>query len=323
MVQRRIIAGTLLLLFFAKCDDGFRPKGSFEDALSVYAVLQSTTDSQFVRVHATYDPPGFDPLEHTSEPDLSSAMVLMTSDSGSVTFSDSLIVHPDPQRYGTQLRIFYRAPFRPQRGLGYTLSVSVPGYPTASSRTIVPRSPGEFRLTNTAILNSPRLYESQDINLVLKAPPEARGFLPKFFIEYQVISGTPFIGRTEIPARLLQTEATVVPQYPELLPLALSIGAPFNVITFWSYQTAAYRYTLDALTGQYGIANVRFRRVIIYLYMVDENAYKYYNIVNGFKDEFSVRTDLPDYSNISGGVGVFGAVSLDSLSISVNTTILF
>jgi hypothetical protein len=53
------------------------------------------------------------------------------------------------------------------------------------------------------------------------------------------------------------------------------------------------------------------------LTQVEDNLYKYYNIVNGFQDEFSIRTDLPDYTNIRGGVGLFGAMTEDSVVVDL------
>jgi hypothetical protein len=48
---------------------------------------------------------------------------------------------------------------------------------------------------------------------------------------------------------------------------------------------------------------------------VEENLYKYYNLANGFQDPYSIRTDQPDFSNIQGGLGIFGAMTLDSVRV--------
>lgn len=323
MSRPHTMAMVILLVLGAGCEDGFDPKGSFDQGLAVYSILRSTSDSQFVRVHMTYDPPGFDPLEHTTEPDLSGASVVFRSDSGVITLRDSLVSHPDPLRYGGQLRVFYESSFRPHRGLPYTLTVGVPGYEQATSMAIVPSPPLEFRVSNTGILSSPRLYETQDISVVFKAPPEARGFLARFYIEYEVLAPSVSVERTEIPLRMLVSSGNVTLQYPELAPLVPAIDRPFSVVTYWSFQTEAYRFMLDDIVQQYGLSNLRFRAAIFHLYLVDESLYKYYHIANGFRDEYSIRTDLPDYSNVQGGVGVVGAISLDSLRLTVTPNIQF
>jgi hypothetical protein len=52
------------------------------------------------------------------------------------------------------------------------------------------------------------------------------------------------------------------------------------------------------------------------LTQVDANLYTYYHIVNGFQDEITIRTDQPDISSIQGGVGMFGAMAVDTARIS-------
>jgi hypothetical protein len=310
-------------IFFLGCDPAFDPKGDFEKGLVVYSVMKVNADTQYVRVHATYDPPGFNPLEYTLEPDLSVSSVVIRSDSGVQQYSDTLIAHPDSERYGSTMRVFFAAPFSPRRGLGYTLDVQVPGYPPASATTVIPRPPSEFYVTNSAILSSPRLYSTQDINVVFKAPPEARGYVVRLYIEYEVLSTPPSIQRTEVPFTLVQTASTVTPQYPGLTQLPKTQDTPFTVPTLWSFQTEAYTYMLDDLVNIHGFANLRFRRALVYLFMLDEDVYTYYNLANGFRDEFSIRTDRPDFSNISGGAGVFGSLTVDSLSVPVNSFIQF
>jgi hypothetical protein len=53
------------------------------------------------------------------------------------------------------------------------------------------------------------------------------------------------------------------------------------------------------------------------LTQVEPNLYMYYNLANGFQDEFSIRTDQPDYSNIQGGFGVFGAMTVDTVRVDL------
>ena len=59
------------------------------------------------------------------------------------------------------------------------------------------------------------------------------------------------------------------------------------------------------------------KRALVVLTQVDEDLYAYSKRVNGFEDPFSIRTDLPDYSNISGGHGIFGALVEDSVFVEL------
>jgi hypothetical protein len=53
------------------------------------------------------------------------------------------------------------------------------------------------------------------------------------------------------------------------------------------------------------------------LTQVETNLYKYYKIANGFQDPYSIREDQPDFTNIVGGVGVFGAMVEDSVVVDL------
>jgi len=301
------------------CEQTFDPKGTFEPALAVFSVLRTTTDTVSVRVHTTYNPVGFDPLERTTETDLSGALVTLQSASESLVLSDTLIPHPDPSRYGDFLRVFSRHPWMATRGGVYTLTVSSPGYPTVSATTSVPKGPSQFYLTNSVLLNSPRSFSNLDINVLFKAPPEAKGYLVRLVVEFELLSPPGSVRRAEIPVRIYESEGTIASIFPSISTLSASS----DVVTYASFRISAYVHAIAALISEYGVSNIRFRKAVVYLNLLDEPLYTYYSIVNGFRDEFSIRTDLPDYSNVTGGVGVFGSISLDSIQIPMNPSIQF
>ncbi len=313
MPRTRTLTLAVVLCTVAACKTDFDPRGPFERALVLYSVMQSSSDSHFVRLHATYDPPGFDPLAVSTEPDLSLATVTVSSDSGVVVYGDTLIPHPDPQRYAAPLRVFYGSPFTPVRGGRYTLTAQLPGYPTATAVSTFPGPITNFRIGNAFVLDSPRQFGSTDLNITFKRPTIApgRGFLPRLFVEFEVLSPSSQIRIVEIPSAVTGIGPAAVETYPDLIPM------PGPVDVSFTFMTDAYRHILIEILTEHGSSNVSFLRVIARLYMVDEKLYEYYNVVNGFRDEFSIRTDKPDITNVSGGVGVFGSVSLDTVSVPI------
>ena len=81
----------------------------------------------------------------------------------------------------------------------------------------------------------------------------------------------------------------------------------------------AYAYTLRKIIADYG--DVYFRQANCYLVQTDQALYVYYNVANGFRDAFSIRMDQPDYSNIEGGLGVFGSYNVDKKSYELPSII--
>ncbi|MEX1276339.1 MAG: hypothetical protein WEE20_10425 [Bacteroidota bacterium] len=51
--------------------------------------------------------------------------------------------------------------------------------------------------------------------------------------------------------------------------------------------------------------------------------HNYYNVVNGFRDPLSIRTDQPGYSNINGGQGLFAAYAVDSVTYRLPDDFVF
>ncbi|MBE0557864.1 MAG: hypothetical protein IH628_11585, partial [Proteobacteria bacterium] len=73
------------------------------------------------------------------------------------------------------------------------------------------------------------------------------------------------------------------------------------------FENVAYRWTIASVRSGHDVDSVRFLRAEFEFLSTDPHLYTYYNIVSGFRDEFTLRTDEPDYTNIRGGRGVFGA----------------
>jgi hypothetical protein len=77
--------------------------------------------------------------------------------------------------------------------------------------------------------------------------------------------------------------------------------------------TDAYRKTVEAVLAS--ASSIRFKQDVFLLIQFDEPLYNYYFVANGFKDRSSIRLDEPNYTNLSGGVGIFGSLAVDSIAV--------
>lgn len=305
----------LSLFGLLACEETFDPRGTKEDRLVLYAILSPATDTVLVRLQATYDPPSSDPLSHRTEPTLTPTSQLLWS-GGSAALTDSIIPHPDPIRYTNGMHVLKASPLRVVRGRSYVVQVDAPGFPRAEATTRVPGA-APFSFRNEDVLVHPADYENLDIDLLVDLPVEAYGFWPRLFLEYEVLSTDSVLERVEVPFELATSVDGVEPVYA-MLRGASSVGhRTVSSLEVFTYEQDAYRYAIDHVRERYAAGSVRFRRVILYLTIVDEHLYKYYYIVHGFFDPYSVRTDEPDYSNVAGGAGVVGSYTVDSLTISL------
>lgn len=84
------------------------------------------------------------------------------------------------------------------------------------------------------------------------------------------------------------------------------------------FSRVAYFDRLGAIYDRYPLGTVHVKRALVLMTQVERNLYTYVKVVNGFQDAYSIRTDQPDYTNIVGGHGIFGAMVEDSLSVDLN-----
>ncbi len=315
-------AATILfaIVMLGGCERGFDPRGTFENRLVVFGLLSPSTDTVMFRLQATYDLQGADPMSHTTEPDLSGGTATLSWDRYSASLRDTVVPHPNAERYSNGLRILTTSPLRVERGMTYTVRVDVPGYPRAEATAKVP-SIAPFYFRNEALLSNPSSFTGLDLELFIGLPPEAFGYLPNLQLEYEVLSEGGRVERREVPSRLAVSAADVKPEYPTLQGSTAEEPRYSYGAEAFRYEGSAYRFLIRSIVDQYGAANIRYRRAILYLTLVDEHAYKYTFLVNGFFDPITVRTDQPDYSNVNGGVGMVGAFVVDSLTVPLPAVI--
>ncbi len=302
----RCILGILSCSIGLQCDVPFSPKGEYRDQLVVYVVLLDHTNKQFARVYSTYNPPGFDPLEHTIDNQFSSAQVLIRFGTDSLLFRDTVVARTDDSRYNDSVRAFVAEPFQPSRGIAYSLLVTANNH-LVSASTVVPPA-ATVTSGSIYVLDQPA-QTRDDIFAAAALAPESYGSLLQLFLEVDVLqSGNWVRFREQIPFDMLNYEncTTFEPSYPDFErnsngQRALHIS---NLI---------YRRMISHIDQKYSGQTHFISRAVFQLTQFDEHLYRYYKNVNGFSDRFSIRLDEPDYTNISDGLGVFGAMTVDSL----------
>jgi hypothetical protein len=81
-----------------------------------------------------------------------------------------------------------------------------------------------------------------------------------------------------------------------------------GILHSWVEYTARLRWLFESRGN-----DIKFSRAVFYLIQFDRPLWSYWNASNGFHDRYTIRVDDPDYTNITGGVGVFGSMRVDSL----------
>lgn len=276
----------------------------------VYSILTTFRAVQIVRVDRAYVPSNNDPQSNSAPSIVVDAQVTITDGTNTFACHDTVLPRSDSSRYHTGVQA-YVGWFRAMKGVNYTLSVVSPtaGMVTASTTVLSSPSLTTDDFMASFVRNPWFSYATHGIKGSLTAAQGTAACAVRFYVhysqyDYAVISEN----RMEIPILMKRVVTPFAhlffPTYPSISQ-NISSGNVFNFDSY-AYQAAIYNNTR-------GHINVSYERAVFYFYQFDNAAWKYYEITNQFADRSSVRADKPDFSNIAGGLGVFGSMTVDSL----------
>ena len=302
----------LIMTLINGCDNSFDPRGPYQKRLAVYSILSNRSDTQYVRIYTTYNPSGFDPTENASDTHVRNANVTLTDDSTTYRLRDTVVTRVDKSRYTDDLRGYVAYPCLLRVGKSYRLTVTSDQGNVQATVDV----PGKGLLipNNPFVLQAPDKYITEYITVTIQISPLTRGYVVRLYMDYDVKVGLEWVRRREeIPTAVVSGSGTEVQyDYPRLTRRTSDINQPNVNIHF---PIAIYNSVFKRIVSQYGTDGFRLKSATYVLTQVEAGLYKYYNLANGFQDQYSIRTDQPDFSNIQGGLGVFGALSDDSVRV--------
>jgi hypothetical protein len=293
----------------AGCDQAFNPKADLDKGLVIFSILTNDRDCQFVRVASYYDVSGFVASENKTDPTIQGAKVSIFGPTGLITFRDTTLPREDTDRYNSVIMAYVATTFRAEPGQRYDLLVNCIGRGTAEASLTIPDRPFMSIYPGELVLQSPSSFDPRSrFSLKTTLSPFAKGSLCQLFIDYHVLEGSVWKdGRVEVPYEInLDTLDIWDATYPKLTRVTgNATGVSFKV---WTYTRM-----LQKIYQRFEGKKLAMTRAVLRVFQCEQAYYDYVNTVNGFKDNFSIRTDQPEYTNIKGGAGVFGAYTVDSL----------
>lgn len=317
MPIRSYIFILIVLPLASGCDDAFSPKGPYEEKLVLYSIISNTSDTQYVRIYTTYNPKGFDPLSHTNETQVSDATVSLTRSGSAAILRDTIVVRWEKARYQSDIKAYVTYGHKVNPGDTYTLKVQSAPRGPIEAEIKVPEE-GVITVGNTFVLTNPGRF-LEDVLVRARISGSAQGYLVRFFIDYAYKKNGLWIEQSlEVPEKVEDVVdcLTFRGTYPRL-SRKTQVRDPESIF----FQRNAYTVMLGNLWSSFSKDSLKIRRARFELVQVERHLYRYFNIVNGFQDEVSIRTDEPDYSNIKGAIGLFGAFYKQSVSVELPDTI--
>jgi hypothetical protein len=278
----------------------------------VYSVLTTESDTQYVRVYTSYNPPGNDPSKNQDEQSVTDATVTVSSESALYHFEKTVVQRPDTSRYPSSIIAYVSYPFRPSRGKTYTLTISSSSLGTATAVSTVPGS-AQISLTNFSVLADPYHTTLENYGMDIYFSGQTKAFVARIYVDY--LAATMYNGIFQPKRREIPIAVKLLIKYMgtyELIYPAVRRTSP-TYRESESFPTQGWYDLLENIILLQDGLGSRFVQAVFQVVHFDEPLYNAYGVSSNFQDRYSVRLDESDYTNISGGTGVFGSVAVDSV----------
>lgn len=313
--MKKIISIMLIASLSAliSCDENVNPKAASEDKYVFYCIINSDTTFQTAYLSRTYNTQGVNPMENKTNPAITSARVVVSYKDKEYLFADSSVDRTDTSRYKDNFHFYYNNKLK-------ILSTNIRDVPNSCSvKVTFPRMTliskietiptGDFFFNQYSYdFPGPENYEFSWNFFSSDNSIRKYYFLPVLEINYsKVENGVPVRKKARIPNRTYYLNNTKMPVYPKI---SNSPGVNYNkqyIIDAFNNISAG-----DANKKNYIIHNLEFSVIIM-----EKNLAAYYASSSTFNDEFSMRIDAADYSNIRGGYGIFGLYATKKKYISL------
>ncbi|MCZ6702872.1 MAG: hypothetical protein O6940_07500 [Ignavibacteria bacterium] len=288
-----------LIIFIAliaiSCDDGFDPFGEFQDNYALTCILKSDTTFQSATLSHNYRGDGFDPYGNTDDPSIIGADIRVWLGDSVYIFRDTSVARIDTSRYTTSFYFYYNNKFKiePDKNLEIEVLLQNGQRLKASSR-----APEEIFFDNESAVLIPSV-NSELVKFIWNQQVEGTFYSPQLTIRYvQNINGNSIEKLKIVPIKYVEQNGDLVPLFPQ----------PLNKTTIIYELDAVSRALEEISEGDPNKDNYTILQSPAFeLIALDLNLSRYVSSTNQSLDDLTVTVNESDFTNVEGGLGVFGS----------------
>jgi hypothetical protein len=306
----KIFLPASLFLFSLSCEESFSPIGDFEEKYTLNCVLNGNSGFQEATLTATYFADGKDPFTNQTDPVVKDAIIKIWLNPDTVVImKDSTISDTSLNRYNTPKYFYYIENFKPDFDQELRIEAQLATGQRLIGTTSTPKQV-EFNRRSDSMLP----MDNKDIVELSWIAKEADlYYYPSLTFSYEKeINGIRTEHVEKIPARFIEFEGKTIPFYPrasESPAVIFERSAIIKVLTDIS----------EGIDKGSIYLNVQAELEVTVL---DKNLKSYYQASIDGLDQFTVRLDGSDFTNISGGLGVFGSYLKISRTIPISEKLI-
>ena len=292
------IAAASLISF--SCEEDFSPKAPFSEQYVLNCIIRansSTSEPVIATLFKTYTVQGYDPMENTIDPAIVGADIKIYLQNKIYSMKDTSMPRVDTGRYKTPKTFYTISGIKFKAGDSVKIVAKLNNGTVLSSAIKIPPS---FSFTASKYTINPSeaakdgyvwsiSWNSNDFSLLY-----ASRFNLNYFIKE---NGKETAFKKEVPLRYAFLNNAAFPYFPKL---SKGTTLQFDYAVFDSVMTQISLN--DKEKSKYRIGYPTFEVTTL-----ESNLASYYSISNGYMDDVSIRLDEGEYSNVKGGLGIFGA----------------
>ena len=300
-----ICSGTVL---FYSCNENLNPYGEFKDQYVLSCVVRADTSFQVAYLTKNYVTQDFNAYSNTVDPAIKNATIrIWNGDDTVAIMRDTSIARPAGSSYQTPYSAYYTKNFKPSPNSVISIEALLPNGKRLTSTSTVPSSI-RFDAANTDTLVPPanKSYFKYAWNTYQKNPV----FITRVGIYYLKDENNQKVRHDYIvPLSYTDFNGTRQPVYP----------SPIST-TGYSVDMGVMNTAMKMLSdGDSNKSGYQILACIIEVLSLDVNLSVYYNATARGTDIYSVKLDETDYSNISGGLGMFGIYIKNQHAIRISS----
>jgi hypothetical protein len=303
---------TLINILFAvfllySCEAPLNVDAPFRQRYVLNGIMRSDSSIQYVYISRTYRPVNdINPLTDTSDKAVVGAQVNIWYKDTVLTLRDTVAVRTDTSRYKDSVHFYYIKNFKPDPGQNVEIEALLPnGFLLQSNTTLPDVSEGNF-FDNSSDRAVPPSNGNDYIYILWQSLGNV-SYQPRIMIDYYV-KGSSVLHEHEVPLLYSAQNGVSTPIYP------LQITQNYITIDMATITAALNEIPLNEQDKiSYNISQIDFQ-----LLAYDANLSTYLSSLQNSVNDFTVLVNLPDYSNIQGGYGIFGSFSRKDLYLRFN-----
>ncbi|NOX19196.1 MAG: DUF4249 family protein [Chlorobi bacterium] len=299
-----IVAGLFALI---ACEDTVNPNDEFKEEIALNCVIHGDSSYQIATVLRSFP---FGDETSAAESFVDDVQLRLWYDvdeqDDAFLFRDSVITVQDENGNDMKAKFYYINGVNIEPEKAMEIEAILPNGKRLFSST---KTPEKLTLSHDYFI-PPEEFGRDYFHLEWYFPEGERVVQPRMKIKYTYNNhGTKEYREIFVPVKLDENNGSAPPVYPSPV-LDKEIDFYMNAID-WTMEKISEG---DSVKENYSIIGAE-----VTLLVYDKNLTGYYTSTNTILDDYSIRIDEIDFSNIEGGLGLFGSFIQQKIDVSISS----